>query len=113
MPFFQRSHGIDVRRAKETIDRGEAVVLDVREPYEWDAGHIRGAVHVPMGALAQRQDVVPRDRLVLAICRSGNRSSTVTKALANAGYRIENVDGGMKAWVAAGYPMDPPDGRVV
>lgn len=113
MRLFKRRHGVDVHAAKQMIDRGEAVVLDVREPDEWAAGHIRGAVHVPLSALAQARDTLPPDRLVLAVCRSGNRSSRATSLLAEAGHRVENVDGGMKAWHAAGYAMDPPDGRVI
>jgi rhodanese-related sulfurtransferase len=85
-----------------------AVLLDVRENDEWAAGHAPGAVHVPMGQVAQRLDelttVLP-DRPVHVVCRSGGRSARVTAYLKQAGWDAVNVDGGMRAWAAAGRPM--------
>lgn len=89
-----------------------AVILDVREPDEWDAGHIAGALHIPLRELALREGELPRDRRLIAVCRSGSRSAHVTAALRRAGYDIENLAGGMKAWVQAGLPIEPVEGFV-
>jgi rhodanese-related sulfurtransferase len=85
--------------------RDELQLVDVREPDEWDAGHITEAVHIPMGLLGQRQDELAQDRTILAVCRSGNRSGQVVDALRKAGYDAENLDGGMQAWAAADLPF--------
>lgn len=103
---------VDVNEAARRLDSGEAVLLDVRESEEWQAGHAPEAQHLPMSELRARLGEVARGRPILAICRSGNRSGRVTAALTEAGYEIENVRGGMKAWVKAGLPLDPPDGKI-
>lgn len=103
---------VDVREAARRVELGSAVLLDVRESDEWDAGHAPAARHLPMSELAGRLDEVPRDRPLLAVCRSGSRSDRVAAALSRAGYEAENVDGGMRAWVAAGLPLEPHDGRI-
>jgi rhodanese-related sulfurtransferase len=81
------------------------MLLDVRELDEWAAGHIPGAVHIPMGELAGRLDEIPRDRDVVVLCRSGGRSASVTKYLAQGGWRVRNLAGGMSTWAAHGRPM--------
>ena len=87
---------------------GSAVLLDVRENDEWAAGHAPAAVHVPMGQVAERLDelsaVFPK-RPVHVVCRSGGRSARVTAYLKEAGLDAVNVQGGMRAWAAAGRPM--------
>lgn len=95
---------MDVVTAHELTE--EHLLLDVREPDEWAAGRIPGALHIPMGQLNARQDEIPQDRLLVVVCRSGNRSGVVTEALQQAGYRAENLEGGMQAWHAAGQPME-------
>jgi rhodanese-related sulfurtransferase len=85
-----------------------AVLLDVRENDEWAAGHAPSAVHVPMGQVLQRLDELATafpDCPVRVVCRSGGRSARVTAALQQAGWDAVNVDGGMRAWAAAGRPM--------
>lgn len=85
-----------------------AALLDVRENDEWAAGHAPAAVHVPMGQVAQRLDelaTVFPERPVHVVCRSGGRSARVTAYLTQAGWDAVNVDGGMRAWAAAGRPM--------
>lgn len=83
-----------------------ALLLDVREPDEWAAGHAPSAVHVPLGELPGRLAEVPRDRPVVAVCRGGGRSAKATAFLREAGVDAHNLDGGMKAWAAAGNPME-------
>lgn len=89
-----------------------AIALDVREDDEWEAGRIAGALHLPLGELGLRRDELPSGQPIVAVCRSGARSAQVTEALLRAGYEAENLAGGMKAWTAAGLPIDPPDGFV-
>jgi rhodanese-related sulfurtransferase len=84
------------------------VLLDVRENNEWAAGHAPAAVHVPMGQVVQRLDELATafpDRSVHVVCRSGGRSARVTAYLKRAGWDAVNVEGGMRAWAAAGRPM--------
>ena len=103
---------MDVEGVARLLAAGDAVALDVREPFEWHAGRMPGAIHIPMGELAQRTDELPRERTIVAVCRSGNRSGTVTEALRHAGYRAVNLDGGMKAWVRAALPLELPGGGI-
>src|SRR3989449_5820824 len=79
-------------------------LLDVREQDEWDAGHIEGAQHIPLGQLGQRLADVPRDRSVVAVCRSGSRSDRAAKGLRASGYQAENLDGGGTPWSRRGPP---------
>ncbi|MGE9809653.1 MULTISPECIES: rhodanese-like domain-containing protein [unclassified Janibacter] len=82
----------------------DAVLLDVREQDEWDAGHAPGAVHIPLGDLPTRlADLPVDDDATLAVtCRSGGRSSRAVAWLSQQGFDVANLDGGMKAWAASG-----------
>jgi len=86
-----------------------ALLLDVRDLDEWAAGHAPGAVHVPLGQLDPA--TLPRDRVVVAICRSGNRSDTAARWLVAAGLDVRNLAGGMKAWAADGHSVRRADGQ--
>lgn len=103
---------MDVHEAARLLEAGEAVALDVREASELRHGRIPGALHVPMSELPAGLRLLPHDRTIVAVCRSGNRSGQVTKALQRQGYRIENLDGGVEDWLREGLPLDPPDGHV-
>lgn len=92
-----------------------AILVDVREDSEWNAGHARGALHVPLGeiqggglqALERRGLRVGDGDSVLLICRSGMRSSFACRALgAGTPFKTINVRGGMNAWQRAGLPME-------
>ncbi len=83
----------------------DALMLDVREPGEWAAGHIPGALHIPLGELNVRYQEIGRDRPLYVICRSGARSAHAAHALAGAGWDASNVSDGMHGWHAAGRPM--------
>ena len=78
---------------------------------EWDAGHVPGAVHIPMRELGPRQSELPTDRTILCVCRSGNRSGLVTKELVEAGYTVENLDGGLQSWEAYGHGLEDMSGE--
>jgi rhodanese-related sulfurtransferase len=81
------------------------LLVDVREPDEWSAGHIDGALHIPMGELAARLGEVPKEQDVVVVCRSGRRSAAVTTYLAQGGWQARNLTDGMVAWAARGRPM--------
>ncbi len=84
---------------------GDAFLLDVREHDEWEAGHVAGAVHIPLGELGARYTELGRDRPLYVICRSGVRSDRAAYALAGAGWQTLNVSDGMHGWADAGRPM--------
>jgi rhodanese-related sulfurtransferase len=86
------------------------LLLDVREPYEWDAGHVAGAVHIPLGQLVERVDEIPEDRQVVVVCRSGARSARAAAFLSSSGLDAVNLAGGMQAWAAAGLRFESADG---
>jgi rhodanese-related sulfurtransferase len=106
---------VDAPTAKDLIDEG-AFLLDVREHDEWEAGRAPLATHIPLGQLAARQDELPRDTTVVAVCRVGGRSAQAAGAMARAGYDVVNLDGGMQAWADAGLPVvrdDDEPGAVI
>ncbi|MGH2500795.1 MAG: rhodanese-like domain-containing protein [Candidatus Limnocylindria bacterium] len=91
-------------------------LLDVREDEEWAAGHIAGAQHIPLKQLAARLDELPRERDIVTVCRSGHRSGIAARGLVARGYRAENLEGGLEAWVEGGLPLrtaDDAPGRVL
>jgi rhodanese-related sulfurtransferase len=90
--------------------RDELVLLDVREGDEWQAGHIEGSLHIPMGELAARQDELPQDRTIVAVCRTGRRSAAVTEALVRAGYDAHNLVGGVAEWKGVGLELVDDEG---
>ncbi|AHH93479.1 rhodanese-like domain-containing protein [Kutzneria viridogrisea] len=83
----------------------DAVLLDVREDDEWQAGHAPEALHIPLGDLTARLAEVPQDNEVYVICRSGGRSARATAYLNQNGWDATNVAGGMGAWAATGRTM--------
>jgi rhodanese-related sulfurtransferase len=81
-----------------------AFVLDVRTVEEWNEAHLTGAILIPLDQLGQRLSEVPRDREIVVMCRSGNRSATGRDILLNAGFtRVTSMAGGIRDWMAAGY----------
>ena len=87
--------------AKEMMDTQDVIVLDVREQYEFDAGHIPGAVLLPVGTITKDTAAAVIDDLdavVLVYCRSGNRSKTASQALADIGYTNIYEFGGINTW---------------
>ena len=95
------------RAAKALIEAG-ALLLDVREPAEWQAGHAPEATPLPMGQVRDHRDSLPRDRRIVVVCRSGGRSAAVTGSLRSWGFDAVNLSGGMCAWAAAGLPVTSP-----
>jgi len=82
------------------------MLLDVRTPEEYAEGHIKGAKLIPVQILAEHLKDVPKDKQVYVYCHSGKRSARASKLLAKNGFtNIENIEGGIVAWKAAGYPV--------
>jgi rhodanese-related sulfurtransferase len=90
----------EVSAAKATLH-----VLDVREQDEWDAGHIEGSVHIPLGELGDRLGELPADKVIVCVCRMGGRSEAAQRGLTRLGLKAENLDGGVQAWVQDGLPL--------
>jgi rhodanese-related sulfurtransferase len=109
MPDNDAIPQVDVEEARRRLDDG-ALLLDVREPDEWNAGHAPDATFLPMGQVTAGRAQLPRDRTIVAICRSGARSGRVTAALVSWGFDAVNLAGGMQAWAAAGNPVVTDDG---
>ena len=95
---------IDVSEARQRVAAG-AVLLDVRQADEWDAGHADAARWIPMGEVVARRAELPEGQPIVVICRSGARSGRVTQALVQAGHDAVNLAGGMQAWADAGLPV--------
>src|SRR5439155_4607444 len=99
---------IDVNQLRQGLTAQPApFLLDVREPWEYEAGHVPGARLIPLAELEDRVNEVPRDRPILAICHSGQRSLAAAGYVIQLGYSaVSNVDGGTAAWVERGYPVE-------
>ncbi len=97
-------HQTDVASLPAELPEGLAV-LDVREPDEWAAGHIAGAIHVPLVQIPQRAPELPAGRQVLVVCRVGSRSAQATAFLQQRGIDAVNLADGMVGWMRAGRPM--------
>jgi len=100
---------VDVATARGWIEAGEAVVVDVREQNEWDAGHIKGAILRPLSTWdSDELPPVPAGKHLLLHCRSGSRCGMATQRLLEDGYQgpINRMGGGLLAWVAAGAPIE-------
>jgi rhodanese-related sulfurtransferase len=96
---------ISVAQAAQKRDQG-AFVLDVREPSEWTQFHIPGATLIPLEELPNRLSEVPKDRLVVVVCRTGHRSAQGRDILLDAGYKnVTSMAGGVTEWQAQGLPL--------
>lgn len=98
---------------KAVYDRREELqILDVREPFEWEAGHIDGAIHIPLNDLMAGgdRDRLDRSKPVVAVCKAGTRSELATLMLQARGYDAQNLEGGMERWAESGLPFAADDG---
>ena len=85
--------------------RTQVMFLDVREWYEWDAGRIEGSLHVPLRTLPERLDELTAERPIVVVCQIGQRSALAADLLRRRGMDAHNLEGGIEAWVEAGYPI--------
>ena len=91
--------------------RADAVILDVREDYEWEAGHVANALHIPLEQLPARVEELDPDTDVFVVCRTGGRSFRATTWLTENGYSAFNIIGGMGAWFEADKAMTSDNGE--
>jgi len=105
-------HDLTPERVRELLAAGEIQLIDVREPHEWEAGRIEGARHVELTQLSSEAASIDRERPVVFQCRIGARSTMAAEAFRASGYEAFNLGGGILAWVQAGLPLIPDDGRV-
>ncbi len=98
---------IDVQTAAALQERDDVVLIDVREQWEYDEGHIPGITLIPLSEFESRVAEIPKDKEVVLTCRSGNRSGQVYDYLDQLGYdNIHNMEGGILAWEAAGLEVE-------
>ena len=111
-PLVRRTTGgpwINPAQATHLINREDAVIVDVREPAEYAAGHVLGAKNVPLARLAApTPDLLKRkERPLIVYCDGGDRAGKAAAALKKAGFaRVINLSGGLKAWQDAGLPVE-------
>jgi rhodanese-related sulfurtransferase len=87
-------------------------LIDVREPYEREAGHIDGSRHIALGELSSLAPTVAREQPVVFYCRVGARSEMAAQAFRTAGYDAYSMSGGLVRWAREGLPLSPAEGRV-
>lgn len=98
---------VDVSTVAAIKDRPNVFMLDVREQWEYDEGHIPGITLIPMNEVPGRLSEIPTDKTVIVTCRSGNRSGQITDYLRQQGFdNVHNMDGGILAWEQAGYDIE-------
>ncbi len=100
---------VDCGGALQMINHKEACILDVREPNEFKGGHVLNAKLIPLGKLRERMGELERyrEKPIVVMCRSGNRSATACALLGKEGFaQVYNLAGGMNAWLKAGLPLE-------
>jgi rhodanese-related sulfurtransferase len=98
---------VDVQTVASIKERDDVYLIDVREQWEYDEGHIPGVALIPMGQVSDRLDEIPTDKNVIVTCRSGNRSGQVTDYLRQVGFdNVHNMAGGIVAWEAEGFEIE-------
>ena len=91
---------------------GDVLLVDVREPYEHEAGHIEGARPIEIERLGWNAPTLPTDTPIVFCCRLGVRARLAAHAFRRVGYEAYTLTGGVSAWAAAGLPLEPVDGHV-
>ncbi|TMB99565.1 MAG: rhodanese-like domain-containing protein [Chloroflexi bacterium] len=98
---------IDVNEAREMMAQEAVAVIDVREPHEYNAGHVPAATLIPVNSVYARREELPKDKDLIFVCAVGQRSALACEMAAAAGLtRLFNLDGGTDAWIKAGNPVD-------
>ena len=104
-PFYR----VDVAEAKEMLTDSDVAVIDVREPHEYQAGHIPHATLIPVNSVFARREELPKDKKLIFVCAVGQRSALAAEMAAAAGLpadRLYSLDGGTDAWRQAGEPVE-------
>ncbi len=103
---------VTCEQTAQALGDGSATVIDVREPYEWEAGRIPGVRHVPLDRLASQAETIDSSRPVIFQCRAGVRSLMAAQAFKAAGLDARSMAGGIEVWQAEQRPLEP-DGATV
>lgn len=102
----------DVPQVNPTNVPAGATIIDVREDYEWEGGHVAGAQHITLGTLTERLSELPgKDEEFYVICHGGGRSNRAAEYLRQNGYQAKNIAGGTSAWFTAKLPMESENGQ--
>lgn len=97
---------VTVSEGKQMIDSGDIFILDVRTKEEYDTGHIKGSILIPLQEIEKRYNEIPRDRKILVYCKTGHRSTQASEILVKNGFKqIYNMKGGITEWTKAGYEI--------
>lgn len=97
---------ISAAEVGEKLKNGKRpLVVDVRQPHEYQGGHINGSKLIPLNELPRRLNDLPKDREIVCVCATGNRSRTATKMLLRQGYNAVNMQGGMMSWARSRLPV--------
>ncbi|MGI8624943.1 MAG: rhodanese-like domain-containing protein [Solirubrobacteraceae bacterium] len=110
--FDDENIEVSPERATELIRANAVQLVDVREPYEVEAGRLQGARHIELERLASEADTLDRAIPVLFYCRLGARSGMAANAFRRAGFEAYSLTGGISAWHSGGLPLEPEDGHV-
>lgn len=107
---YHASHYRDLTpHQAETWLKEGAHVVDVREPYEYAAGHVPGAQNIPLGQFTSQALALPKDRKIVLVCASGGRSSAAAEYLLGQGFQsdlVANLEGGTYGWMSAGFGVE-------
>ncbi len=104
----QRAHQLSIFQATQLINQGKAAIVDVRDPYDFSAGHMRDAKSIPAKELAQRSGELDKfkSKTIIVVCSSGKQSVKAAAQLKKAGFNeVYSLEGGMNAWQAQGLPI--------
>lgn len=97
---------VDAAELSEKLKNGKRpLVVDVRQPHEYQGGHINGSKLIPLNELPRRLKELPKEREIVFVCATGNRSRTATKMLLREGYNAVNMSGGMMSWRRGRLPV--------
>ena len=97
---------VSIEDYRESIQKSDHVLVDVRSPGEYHRGHVSRAVNIPLGDLDSRLGEIPRDKPVVVICESGSRSRMGAATLAEHGVRdVHDLRGGTGLWASRGLPL--------
>ncbi|HWT92744.1 MAG TPA: rhodanese-like domain-containing protein [Solirubrobacteraceae bacterium] len=105
-PLMDPEIEVTPQQTKELLDSGEAIVVDVREPYEREAGHIEGSRHIELERLSSQAATLPKDQKIVFHCRLGARSAMAAQAFRASGFDAWSMEGGLQKWADEGLQVD-------
>ncbi len=111
-PLSDPAIEVTCEQTAQALADGSATVIDVREPYEWEAGRIAGTRHIPLERLASQAESIDASKPVIFHCRAGVRSLMAAQAFKAAGLQASSMAGGIKVWHEEGRPLEPEGGSV-